>query len=70
MAVNILTYPRRWRSPADLFATPAPALPRQREKGPVDRKGIGWRPVLLGSVLCLAILLSHESVIGVAAFDR
>jgi len=50
------------------FASASPTLPFTGP-GPVDWKGIGWRPVLLGLVLYLAILLSHESVIGVAAFD-
>jgi len=33
--------------------------------GPVDWKGIGWKPVLLGLVLYASLMLAHEWVIGV-----
>ncbi len=45
------------------------AWTRYAGPGTVDRQGIGWRPVLLGLAFYLAILPSHEFVIGVAAFN-
>jgi uncharacterized membrane protein len=50
------------------FAAASPTLPFAGP-GPVDWRGIGWKPVLLGLVLYVAIVLSHGFVIGVEAIN-
>lgn len=50
------------------FAAASPTLPFAGP-GPVDWKGIGWKPLLLGLILYMAILLAHGFVIGVEAIN-
>ena len=46
------------------FAAASPALPFAGP-GPVDWKGIGWRPLPLGLALYASVMLIHEWIIGV-----
>lgn len=46
------------------FAAASPTLPFAGP-GPIDWKGIGWRPVFLGLALYASVLLTHEWIIGV-----
>ncbi len=46
------------------FAAASPALPFTGPE-PIDWKGIGWRPLILGLLLHACILLAHGPVIGI-----
>jgi uncharacterized membrane protein len=46
------------------FAAASPTLPFAGP-GPIDWKGIGWKPVVVGLALYAVLLLGHEWVIGV-----
>ena len=46
------------------FAAASPTLPFAGP-GPVDWKGIGWKPLLLGLALYACLMLTHQWIIGV-----
>lgn len=46
------------------FSAASPTIPFAGP-GPVDWKGIGWKPVLLGLLIYVSVLLTHEWAIGV-----
>ncbi|MCK5273154.1 MAG: NnrU protein, partial [Alphaproteobacteria bacterium] len=49
------------------FAAASPTLPFAGP-GPVDWKGIGWKPVLLGLALYGCLMLTHEWIIGIQPY--
>ncbi len=49
------------------FAAASPNLPFAGP-GPIDWKGIGWKPVLLGLALYASGLLAHDWIIGVQPY--
>ena len=49
------------------FAAASPTLPFAGP-GPIDWKGIGWKPVLLGLMLYASVMLTHELIIGVQPY--
>ena len=46
------------------FSAASPTVPFTGP-GPIDWKGIGWKPVLLGLAIYASLLLLHEAVIGI-----
>ena len=50
------------------FSAASPTMPFTGP-GPIDWKGIGWKPVLLGLAIYLSLLLLHPHVIGIDAVN-